>query len=31
MPDGSTAFEPIDDGDKEATVSPIATGREIVL
>jgi len=31
MPDGSTAFEPIEDGDREAAVGPMTADREIVL
>jgi len=31
MPDGSTAFEPIEDGDREAAVGSMTADREIVL
>jgi hypothetical protein len=31
MPDGSTAFEPIEDGDREAAASAMVADREIVL
>jgi hypothetical protein len=31
MPDGSTAFEPVEDCDQKVLVSPIEGDREIVL
>jgi hypothetical protein len=31
MPDGSTAFEPIEDSERDAAVNLIAADREIVL